>query len=136
RTAETALGDHDFGKAATARHGVRSMYPGTAEADEAWVLEARALLLAGKAREALDSASDFLHAKGDAVWAGRMKATAADAYAVLKSPADEARVLRERVEFVTGDDYRGKVASLYVALADEDFDGRDVKDDLGRPQKK
>src|SRR5205085_4682742 len=28
------------------------------------------------------------------------------------------------------------LAALYVRLADEDFDGRDAKDDLGRPVKK
>ena len=136
RAAEGVLRDRDFARAADALRGVRAKFPTSPEALEASVLEARALLLAGRAREALDRASEFLAAHADSEWAGRMKATLADAYAALKAPADEAKVLRERAELLTGDAYRGKVAALYVALGDGDFDGRDGKDDLGRPVKK
>src|SRR5688572_3629661 len=129
RAAQVALKDRDWARAASELRRVREAHASSAEALEAWVLEARALLLAGKARESLDVAAAFLEAHGDVAWAGRMKATMADAYAQLKAPADEVRVLRERADFLTGEDHRSKIAALYVALADQDFDGRDAKDD-------
>jgi|GEM_PF-1769495 len=135
REAQVPLRDRAWLPAAMALRAVREKFQGTPEAMEAWVLEARALLKADQARASLDTATAFLAAHGDAVWAGRMKATMADAYAKLAAPADEAKVLRERAEFLTGGDHRAKVAALYVALADGDFDGRDAKDDLGRPLK-
>ena len=57
RVAEEPLRDRDWAKAATALRDVRTRFPGTPEAVEAWVLEARALFLAGKSREALDAAT-------------------------------------------------------------------------------
>src|SRR5262245_63112632 len=78
RAAQAALRDRDWAKAAADLHGVRTQFPAAPEAEEAWVLEARALFLAGRAREALDVAAEYLKAKGDgAAWAGRMKATTA-----------------------------------------------------------
>jgi uncharacterized protein YfaS (alpha-2-macroglobulin family)/TolA-binding protein len=136
RAAEVAFRDRDWARAAEAMRGVRGSFPGSAEAVEAWVLEARALLVGGKPREALDSATEFLKAHGDVAWAGRMRATVADAYAALQAPADEAKALRARAEFLTGTEQRARIAALYVALADQDFDGRDAKDDLGRTVKK
>src|SRR5204863_4060375 len=41
-----------------------------------------------------------------------------------------------RAEFLTSPEQRGRVAALYVRLADEDFDGKETVDDLGRPTKK
>lgn len=136
RAAQVALRDREWKAAAGALKAVRERFPATPEAMEAWVLEARALLDAGDARASLDAATAFLAAHGDAVWAGRMKATMADAYAKLSAPADEAKVLRERAAFLTGTDHRARLAALYVALGDGDFDGRDAKDDLGRPVKR
>src|SRR5258706_14003334 len=78
RSAEAALRDRDWARAGGGLHAVRAQFPAAPEAEEAWALEARALLLAGKARESLDAATEFLKAKGDAgmsAWSGRMKAT-------------------------------------------------------------
>lgn len=136
RAAQVPLRDRDWKAAAAALKAVREKHPTTPEALEAWVLEARALLDAGDPRAALDAATAFLAARGDAAWAGRMRATMADAYAKLVAPADEAKVLRERAAFLTGTDHRARLAALYVALGDGDFDGRDGKDDLGRPVKR
>src|SRR5689334_6766247 len=88
KAAEAALSDKAWAKAAEALKGVRTQFPDAPEALEAHVLEARALLLAGKPKEALDAATAFLSAHGDDLWAGRMKATTADAYAALHSPED------------------------------------------------
>lgn len=136
RAAEAPLRDRAWAEAAAALAKVRADFPQAPEALEAWALEARALHLAGRHREALDSCTAFLAAHGDAAFAGRMKATMADAYAALRQDADQAKVLRERAEFLTGTEHRAQVAGLYVKLGDEDFDGRDEKDDLGRPVKK
>jgi len=136
RAAEAPLRDRRWDQAATALAQMRKDWPGTPEAIEAAVLEARALLLAGKPRASLDVATEFLKANGDATFTGRMKGTLADAYGALKAGADEAKALRERAELLTGDDHRAKIAALYVKLGDDDFDGVDAKDDLGRAVKK
>jgi uncharacterized protein YfaS (alpha-2-macroglobulin family)/TolA-binding protein len=136
RAAQEPLRDRAWGKAADALRAVRTRFPGAPEATEAWVLEARALLLAGRPREAVDAATEFLKAKGDDAWAGRMHATTADAYAALQAHGDQSRVLRARADFLTGPGYRAKIAALHVRLGDEDFDGVDAKDDLGRPVKR
>lgn len=136
REAQVPLRDRAYADAAKALRAVRERFPKSEEADEAWVLEARALLLAGDARAALDASTEFLKARGASAWAGRMSATVADAYARLKAPADESKVLRERAAFLTGANHRASVAALYVGLADADFDGVEVKDDLGRPTKR
>jgi len=134
RAAEEPLRDRAWEKAAAALRAVREQFPAAPEAVEAWVLEARALHLAGKSKEAVDAGTEFLKRYGDAIWAGRMKGTMADAYAALHAGSDEAAVLRERGEFLTSPDARARIAALYVKLADADFDGVPGKDDLGRPK--
>ena len=133
--AEEPLVDQDWARAATALAKVRADWPGTPQAEEAAVLEARALFLAKRPREALDVATAFAKEHGGSPWEGRMQATVADAYGALEARGEEAAALRARAEFLTGPEQRGRVAALYVRLADEDFDGKDGVDAVGRPTK-
>ena len=55
RQAEEPLRARDWKAAVTSLRTFREREAGTPEAEEAWVLEARALLLAGASREALDA---------------------------------------------------------------------------------
>src|SRR5262245_14002008 len=71
RQAEEPLRDRRWAEAAEALKAVRTRWPASEEAAEAWVLEARALLQAGQKREALDATSAFLAAHGQDLWAGR-----------------------------------------------------------------
>ena len=64
RSIEEGLRDRQWEKAAGDLKAFRASFPGTEEAVEAWVLEARALLRAGKARESLDATTEFLKAHG------------------------------------------------------------------------
>ena len=134
KAAEETVRDRAWAQAAGELKKVREQWKDSPQAVEAWVLEVRALFLAGKAREAVDAGTEFLKIHGDKAFAGRMKGTMADAYGTLHAGADEAGVLRERGEFLTSTDARAKIAALYVALGDADFDGVKGTDDLGRPK--
>jgi uncharacterized protein YfaS (alpha-2-macroglobulin family) len=135
RAAEEPLRARDWKAAVTSLRAFRERHGGTPEAEEAWALEARALLLSGAAREVLDTTSAFLAAHGESAWAGRMKSVAAEAHAALRMPKESADGLRERVEAVTSAEARAAIGALHVELADRDFDGVDTTDDLGRTTK-
>ena len=135
REAQEPLRARQWADATVRLRAFRETHPGTEEAIQAWVLEARALLLAGQAQAALESTSAFLARHGEAAWAGRIKHTAADAYAKLGQGKEAADVLRGRVDAATSKEARAAIASLHVRLADEDYDGVETKDDLGRPTK-
>ena len=64
KAASSPLSDRDYAKAAVALRDMRAAFPASPEALEAWVLEARALLLGGRPQEALDAATEFLKANG------------------------------------------------------------------------
>jgi tetratricopeptide (TPR) repeat protein len=136
REAQEGLRDRRWPEAAQALGALRARWPGTEEATEAWVLEARALLQAGQAREALDATTAFLTAHGQDLWAGRMRHTAAEAYAALRDHAKASETLHQLAEEATAPEARAKIGALYLALADGDFDGVEAKDDLGRTIKK
>ncbi len=132
RRAEEPLRARQWGDAVEALDAFRKAHPDSEEAVEAWVLEARALLEAGAAQKALDETSGFLAAHGEVAWAGRMRSTAADAYARLKRPKESAETLRERVEATTSEEARAKIGALHLELADHDYDGVETTDDLGQ----
>ncbi|MDJ0521043.1 MAG: hypothetical protein QNJ90_03100, partial [Planctomycetota bacterium] len=136
RRAQEPLRDRDWPMAAQALNAFRQAHGGTAHAVEAWVLEADALLRAGKAREALAATTDFLRAHGEDAWAARVRHTAAAAYEKLGQPAKAAEVLHQLVDAATAPKARAAIAALHIRLADQDFDGVETKDDLGRPTKK
>ena len=132
RRAQEPLRDRDWNSAIVALSEFRAVHDGTPEAVEAWILEADALLRAGRAREALASTSDFLSEHGKDAWAARMRHTAAAAYEKLAQPAKAAEVLHQLVDAATAPNARERIATLHIALADKDFDGVEVTDDLGR----
>ncbi len=132
REAQEPLRARQWGDAVARLSAFRLQYPDSKEAIEAWVLEARALLLAGQAQEALEATSAFLARHGEEAWAGRIKHTAADAYAKLGRGKEAADVLRERVDAATSKEARAAIAALHVRLADADYEGVETKDDLGR----
>ena len=134
--AEEPMRDRDWAEAAKRLGAFRAKHAGTPEAIEAWVIEARSLLLGGHGREALAATTDFLAAHGAVAWAGRVRYIAADAYEALSEPGKSADVLRERVDAVTAPKARAAIAAMHLKLADEDFDGVETKDDLGRTVKK
>ncbi|MFV1957809.1 MAG: tetratricopeptide repeat protein, partial [Planctomycetota bacterium] len=136
REAQEPLRARHWADAVQTLRRFREIHRATPEAVEAWVLEARALYLAGRAREALDATSAFLAAHGEAAWAGRMKFTAADAYAKLGDAKQGAATLRKRVNAATSVEARAAIGALHLKLADQDFDGVETKDDLGRTVKK
>jgi len=136
RKAQESLRDKDWRSATAKLHAFRTRHAGTPEALEAWVLEAQALLEDGRAREALDATSDFLKAHGKDAWAGRMRHTAAAAYEKLTQHDKAAAVLHGLVDDATSKEARARIAALHVALADQDFEGVEEHDDLGRPVKK
>lgn len=136
RLAEEPLRDRRWADAAAGLRALRQKWPQSDEATEAWVLEARALLQAGQAREALDATSAFLAARGQDLWAGRVRHVAAEAYAALGDPAKASEALQALAEDVAAPEARARIGALHLRLADEDFDGVDAKDDLGRNVKK
>ena len=83
RRAQEPLRDRDWTAAVVRLDAFRAMHEGTPEAIEAWVLQADALLRAGRPREALASTSDFLEVHGQDAWSARMRHTAAGAYEKL-----------------------------------------------------
>ena len=136
RQAQEPLRDRDWPAAAERLAAFRRGHAGTPEAKEAWVLEADALLRAGKAREALEATSDFATRHGDDAWVGRMKHTAVAALEKLGRLSEAASAMRALVDDATSPKARAAMAALHAALADRDFDGVDVKDDLGRVTKR
>jgi uncharacterized protein YfaS (alpha-2-macroglobulin family)/TolA-binding protein len=136
RLAEEPLRDRDWQAAAASLAAFRAKNQGTPEAREAWVLEADALLRAGRAREALDAATDFRNAHGKDAWAGRMGHIAAAALEKLGKLDGASRALHALVDDVTSVAARARIAALYAALADKDFEGVESKDDLGRTVRK
>lgn len=136
REAQEGLRDRRWAEAAQALAALRTRYPGSEEAVEAWVLEARALLAAGKAREALESTSAFLAAHGQEAWAGRVRHTAVEAYIALGDPAQASELMQRLADAAAAPEARAAIGARHLALADGDFDGVPTKDDLGREVKK
>lgn len=135
RQAQEPMRDRQWAQAAQTLADFRVQWANTEEAAEAWALEARALLLAGKAREALDATSAFLAAHGQDAWAGRVRHTAAEAHAALGDPAKTSELLHALAEDAAAPAARARIAALHLKLADDDFDGVETKDDLGRSVK-
>lgn len=136
RLAQEPLRDRQWSVAAARLAAFRSEHPGTPEAIEAWVLQADALLHAGKAREALAATSDFLRQHGEEAWAARMRHAAAAAYERLGQPERASGILRQLADESTAPKARARIAALHIELADADFEGVETKDDLGRTVKK
>ncbi|MFM8980816.1 MAG: MG2 domain-containing protein [Planctomycetia bacterium] len=136
REAQEGLRDRRWAEAAQALAALRTRYPGSEEAVEAWVLEARALLAAGKAREALESTSAFLAAHGQEAWAGRVRHTAVEAHIALGEPAQASELMQRLADAAAAPEARAAIGLRHLALADGDFDGVATKDDLGREVKK
>lgn len=136
REAQEGLRDRRWAAAAEALAAVRERYPGSEEAVEAWVLEARALLAAGKAREALESTTAFLAAHGEDAWSGRVRHTAVEACIALGDPAQASERMQRLADAAAAPEARAAIGARHLVLADGDFDGVPTKDDLGREVKK
>ena len=136
RAAQEPLRDGKWDEAASALAAFRAKYAGTPEAVEAWVLEARAYLKGEKPREALAATTDFLAKHGADAWAGRMRHTAAKAYEGLGQPDKASDLLKALMDDATAPAALARIGALHAKLGDEDFDGVDVTDDLGRTVKK
>ena len=132
RGAQQPLLDLDWAGAASSLSAFRRSHAGTLEALEAWVLEADALLRAGRGREALDAATDFAAAHGADAWAGRMKHIAVQALEALARVKEATAALHALVDDATSMEARSRIAALYAKLGDQDFEGIQTKDDLGR----
>ncbi len=135
RQAQEPMRDGNWATATARLLAFRTAHPGTPEAIEAWVLEARAWLEGGQAQRALDATSAFLAAHGEAAWAGRMRHTAARAYEKLGQPAEAAKVLKLLVNASTAPKARAATARWHEVLADQDYEGEEKTDELGRKRR-
>ncbi|MDJ0975331.1 MAG: MG2 domain-containing protein [Planctomycetota bacterium] len=135
RAAEEPLRDGRYEEAARALAAFRTKYAGTPEAVEAWVLEARAYLKGEDPRRALAATTDFLAVHGEDAWAGRMRHTAAKAYEALGQTEKASDLLKALADDATAPAARARIGALHAKLGDEDFDGVEVTDNLGRKVK-
>ncbi len=135
REAQEPLRDRNWKAAVAQLQAFRKAHAGSAEAREAWVYEADAFLRAGQPREALEAATDFAKRHGDDAWSGRMRHVAVAALEKLGQHKEAATALRALVDDATSLKSRAAIAALHAKLADRDFDGVELTDDLGRKQK-
>jgi len=100
--------------------------------EEAALLLGRARLLSGRPADALDTLRALLDTSPRGRWTEKARWLMADAYARVRDWKSAAEALAARDEFLASPDHRQAVADLYLQVADEAFDGKEVADAFGR----
>ncbi|MCK6480801.1 MAG: MG2 domain-containing protein, partial [Planctomycetes bacterium] len=126
------MADRDWAGAERALDAFVAKHRGGEIVEEAALLLGRARLAAGRPADALATLSALVEASPDGLWTDKARWTMADAYASLRNWKGAADLLRARDEFLASDDHRRSIADLYLAVADEAYDGREVADGFGR----
>ncbi len=121
--AKEQLADRDWRRAIQTLSGVAASEKGSPAGMEASFLLVKAALSANDHAAALDFGDKFLRAYPDSAYASKVRFLMADAYAGVRRWKDTAEIYRERTEFLTGEQYRLKLAQLYLEIADEAFEG-------------
>ncbi len=101
---------------------------------EAWILRIRASLALTYYEEAITQARQFIGRAPESPRARKAKFLMAEAFARMKGFDDAARIYREQVDFLSGDDHERKIAGYYLALANKAFEGENQPDEFGRPK--
>ena len=136
RQAEEPLRDRAGPRPPQACAALRTRSPGTEEAVEAWVLEARALLQARQAARGARRRSAFLPRTARTCGPGACDTSLprrTRRWAIRRRPP---RRCRRSPTTPRRAEARAQIGALHLKLADEDFDGVEAKDDLGRAVKR
>ncbi len=126
------MADRDYAGAEERLRAFAARFRSGEEVEEAALLMARARLLAGRPADALETLRLLVEGAPKGPWTDRARWLMADAYAATRDWGGAAAALRARAEFLASDDHQGSIAALYLAVADEAFDGKEVADAFGR----
>ena len=126
------MADRDWAGAEKALEAFVSKHRQGDAVEEAALLLARARLQAGRPEDALSTLVELVRSSPSGLWTEKARWLSADACAALRNWKGAADVLRARDEFLASDDHLRSIAGLYLDVADEAYDGREVSDEFGR----
>jgi alpha-2-macroglobulin len=133
-SAGDAMADGDYARARARLAEYVAAYPGSERAEEAGTLLIRAHLGTADFEGAIAAARRFVGLYPESPRARQAKFLMAEAFARMRGFKDAARIVREQVDFLSGDDHEKKIAGYYLELADRAFMGEEQPDEFGRPQ--